>query len=441
MENKIIILGAGIAGISAAYHIQKKYPYAQIKVFEKTNDWGGLCGGFYVASSLGDFWFDHMVHLSFADNAYVQNIFHTSSKPIRHIPIPTNYYNNIWLKHPAQNNLYPLPIEEKIAVLKDMINNKNKKENLSNFEEWLYAQYGNYFTENFPLKYTRKYWSVEAKDLSTSWVSNRLYTPSLEEILQGAMSDQTPNTYYAQEMRYPESGHYRSFFQTLKEQIDITYNKEVSMIDTQKKIIFFSDNTQESYNHLISTIPITIMAKITDKAPKEVIYAAQNLKATSTAIVSLGFKKNDIAKNLWFYIYDEDKLFARVYSPSFKSPNNAPNGCSSLQAEIYFSDLKPLNVIINNQDPKTYLLNHTIDNFIQMGICKKEDIICQDFRILPYANVIFTHNMESNRSIVLKYLADKKIISCGRFGEWDYLWSDQSFLSGKNAAEKLELKK
>lgn len=439
MENKIIVLGAGIAGISAAYHAQQKYPHTQVKVFEKTNDWGGLCGGFYIKSDLGDFWFDHMVHLSFASNSYVQNTFHTSSKPIRHIPTPTNYYNNIWLKHPAQNNLYPLSTQEKVIALKDMIDNKNKKENLNNFEEWLRAQYGNYFTENFPLKYTRKYWSTEAKDLSTSWVSNRLYTPSLEEILQGAMSEQTPNTYYAQEMRYPESGQYRSFFKNLKDQINIIYNKEVCMIDTQEKSIFFSDGTKESYDHLISTIPITDMANLVDKAPQEVIHAAQNLKATSTAIISLGFKRNDIAKNLWFYIYDEDKLFARVYSPSFKSPNNAPNGCSSLQAEIYFSDLKPLKNMINNQDAKTYLLNHTIEKFIQMGICKKEDIICQDFRILPYANVIFMHNMESHRSIVLKYLIDKKIISCGRFGEWDYLWSDQSFLSGKNAIEKIDL--
>jgi len=29
------------------------------------------------------------------------------------------------------------------------------------------------------------------------------------------------------------------------------------------------------------------------------------------------------------------------------------------------------------------------------------------------------------------------IKSCGRFGEWDYLWSDQSFMSGKKAADKI----
>lgn len=50
---KIIILGAGIAGISAGFHAQKKYPDTEITIYEKSNDWGGLCGGFYVHSKNG----------------------------------------------------------------------------------------------------------------------------------------------------------------------------------------------------------------------------------------------------------------------------------------------------------------------------------------------------------------------------------------------------
>lgn len=38
---KIIILGAGIAGISAGFHAQKKYPDTEITIYEKSNDWGG----------------------------------------------------------------------------------------------------------------------------------------------------------------------------------------------------------------------------------------------------------------------------------------------------------------------------------------------------------------------------------------------------------------
>lgn len=430
---KIIILGAGIAGISAAYHIQKANLKMKVTIYEKTDDWGGLCGSFSITSPQGDFWFDNAVHLSFSSNQYVQEKFHNSSCPIYHTSPPTNYYHNTWIKHPAQNNLFPLSAQEKTLILKDIIENNNPKTNLSNFEEWLRAQYGNYFAVNFPMKYTKKYWTTDAKNLSTTWVGPRFYTPNLEEILYGAMSSDTPNTYYAQEMRYPQEGQYRSFFKTLASQAKIVYNKEAIKIDSKSKTITFSDNTTETYDTLVSTLPIPRIIKMIPAVPHEILESASNLKATSVALVSLGFSRPDIPKNLWFYVYDEDKLFARVYSPSHKSPANAPKGCSSLQAEIYFSDYKPLDSMTNSSENiQDFLLNHTISSFINMGICKKEDIICKDFRIIPYGNVIFTHNMEQYRNKVLDYIQSQGILSCGRFGEWDYLWSDQSFLSGKN---------
>ena len=51
--------------------------------------------------------------------------------------------------------------------------------------------------------------------------------------------------------------------------------------------------------------------------------------------ISVGLKTKNIPPYLWWYIYDEDILPARVYSPSLKSPDNVPEGCSSLQMEVY----------------------------------------------------------------------------------------------------------
>ena len=72
-----------------------------------------------------------------------------------------------------------------------------------------------------------------------------------------------------------------------------------------------------------------------------------------------------------------------------------------------------------------------------MGFDIKEDIIVSDVRFEPYANVIFDHDIYPNRRLVKKYLQANDIIPIGRFGEWAYLWSDQSLMSGVGAAKKI----
>jgi len=92
-----IILGAGISGISAEYHLRKK----GIKsiIYEKDSGWGGLCGNFEIDG----FRFDKAIHLSFTGNAYVKELFANSCQYHVHKPEPYNYYKNYWLKHPARN--------------------------------------------------------------------------------------------------------------------------------------------------------------------------------------------------------------------------------------------------------------------------------------------------------------------------------------------------
>ena len=109
--NKTVILGAGIAGLSAAYHLKQKGITSA--VFEQESDWGGLCGNF----SISGFRFDRFVHLSFAPDEYTQKMFDGTGGMHEHVPYPTNYYHGYWIKHPAQNNLHPLGTEEKINII------------------------------------------------------------------------------------------------------------------------------------------------------------------------------------------------------------------------------------------------------------------------------------------------------------------------------------
>ena len=71
-----------------------------------------------------------------------------------------------------------------------------------------------------------------------------------------------------------------------------------------------------------------------------------------------------------------------------------------------------------------------------MGLFTESEILQKDIRVKPYANVSFYLGMEDDRSLIREHLKEQKIYTAGRFGKWDYLWSDQSLLSGKDVVEK-----
>jgi len=422
MNEKIIIIGAGIAGLGASYALRKKN--IQSTILEKERDYGGLCGSFEI----NGFRFDRFVHLSHTQDETVKQLFLKSSPEIiTHIPNPYNIYKRKWIKHPAQNNLFPLEDEEKALVINDFLSRPKVHNEIQNYEQWLRLQYGNYFAEHFPMVYTRKYWMKEAYELRTEWVGKRLYQPSVDEVIQGSKSAETPMTYYAKEMRYPKTGGYRGFLEEFAQGADIRYHAEVSAIDTNHQIIYTKAGEVYNYDRLISSMPLPEIINCIKDVPEPVINAAKNLECTSGYHISIALKTKVIPPYLWWYIYDEDILAARVYSPSLKSPDNAPEGCSSLQMEVYCK-----RDIYSEQE----LYRRTIEKLIELRIIKREDILFTHIGFEKYANVIFTKPIYEARKIVRDYLSSIGIETIGRFGEWDYLWSDQSLMSGINVTNK-----
>ncbi len=366
---KTVILGAGIAGLGAAYACRRKG--GNPTVLEKDGTFGGLCGCF---SSRG-FTFDRFVHFSFTKEPEVLKIFNASAAGIiTHTPNPYNIYKRRWIKHPAQNNLFPLDADEKKRIIDDFLARPEGvgASGVSDYEQWLRLQFGDYFAEHFPMAYTRKYWMCEARELETGWVGRRLYQPSVEEVIRGAETDDTPLAYYAREMRYPRSGGFRSFFSSLAAGksvgggTDIRYNQKVTGIDPERKEVRTEDGNTYPYDRLYSSIPLPEYARLLRDVPERVACAMAGLRCTSGYHISVALKTKDIPPYLWWYIYDEDILAARVYSPSLKSPENAPEGCSSLQMEVYCRE---------GEYTERRLLDGTVGKLAEMGVIRPEDIL------------------------------------------------------------------
>ncbi len=421
LKVKNVVLGAGISGLACACELNRKGGKQNTAVFEAEDHAGGLCHSFKISG----FCFDSAVHLSFTENAAARKLFDRTSC-LTHQPDAASYYHPLWLKHPVAGNLYPMETDEKVKCIRSFVERKSDAE-IHNYGQWLRASYGDVIAERFYYVYTKKYWTAEPEELSTSWIGSRLSSPGLEKVLRGAFTDDTGTDYYAREMRYPAGGNgFETFLAPMRNLVDIIPGRRCVRLDLKQRYVQFQDQSRCCYEHLYSSIPLPDLVRCTVGAPENIRSAAAGLRASRISLVSVGIRNPDAAKWLWFYIYDRDILAARVNSPGIKCRENVPEGCSSLQFEIYHGP--------DERIDREAVIRNTKYALKKMEICKEEDIIFTDYRLLPYGNVIFYNGMEEKREEIREYYRKHHVTLMGRFGEWDYLWSDQSWLSGCRAA-------
>jgi protoporphyrinogen oxidase len=289
----ILILGAGIAGLGAALRARELGREAVI--VEERASAGGLLDNF----TIDGFRFDHAVHLSFASEPKVREIFDRTPY-LTHPADSTCFEDGRWLKHPVQNNLYPLPAEERVALLKSFLARPDSGD-VADYEAWLRHQYGDMIAERYPLRYTDKYWATPARELSTTWIGNRMRRAELDEIAFGMMTADTPNTYYTKEMRYPEAGGYKAFIQPLIDAATIRYGHRVTAIDPVRRVVEFANGQALHYQQLVSTLPLPLLVPMCAGAPQGVRQAAATLDATSIDLLWVGFKR-EVTRELWFFI-------------------------------------------------------------------------------------------------------------------------------------------
>jgi len=129
----LAILGAGIAGLGAAYRAAELGLPAV--VFEARDSAGGLLDNFVIDG----FRFDHAVHLSFATEPLVRNIF-DRTEFLTHSSESYCFETDRWLKHPVQNNLYRLTLQDRVDLIKSFLERPTVLRG-ADYESWRRHQY------------------------------------------------------------------------------------------------------------------------------------------------------------------------------------------------------------------------------------------------------------------------------------------------------------
>src|SRR5262245_44853516 len=151
-------------------------------VYDKNSYYGGHTASFRDAQG---FLFDLGPHISFTKDVRIQNLFaEYVDDQYETVQINlNNYWRGLRLTHPVQLHMHPLPRDLIVQIIGDFVTEQHGPEReISNYEDWLVASYGQTFAELFPMQYTRKYHLTSASNLTTDWVGPRMYRPSLEEV-------------------------------------------------------------------------------------------------------------------------------------------------------------------------------------------------------------------------------------------------------------------
>ena len=420
----ITILGAGLSGLSAAYHLKDGY-----MVLEKEREAGGLCRSVYTDGYV----FDYAPHILFTRDEYTRNLFFTllGDNLHTHERRAYIYMMNTYVKYPFEANLSPLPrsvIDECIQGVID----RNQSEP-HNFMEWIRSTFGEGVARHYMVPYNQKVWKHPLEMMNTDWIAGRVPSPSVEEMRRGAEGRQGkafgPNAVFW----YPKRGGIGALATQLSRGLNVSLGSTATELKPHGdgvKVVYMKDGRRRNVesDRVLSSLPLPEVVKMIDDAPEEVHRAAERLVHNSLVCVMVGVKRPHITDKHWLYFPEEDLAFNRISFPMNFSPQTTPEGRSSILVEVTYRD---------HADVEETKIRVLMD-LVKAGLIDADDEVetstAADFK---YAYVIYDQDHRKNVNIIHRYLESNRITPIGRFGEWEYHNMDKAIQSGKRAAEAL----
>ncbi len=427
----IAILGAGLAGLSATYHLGQA---KGVVVFEAKDHYGG-----HIYSWQRDgFTWDDGPHISFTMNEYVKDLFaECVDGEYEEVAIKaTNCYQGHWIDHPAQTALWQIPEPLRTRCLESFLENSKKTHTPpKNYEEWLHQAMGPVFADTFPAAYTRKYWTCEPRNLDVDWIGQRVMRPAVDDVVNSAKGPLPGGMYYVNDRspRYPSKGGFLSYCHKLAKGADIRYGKKLEQIDFGKRLLRFADGTQVTYRRLITTVPLPYLIKISTDAPDDVREAAGLLRSSQFWRIDVAVKHPRRRDDIWYYIYDEDMLSVRLSVMERFSPNNAPPEKTAIQVEVYGSTWKPLPTDL--EKVKATVIKELLEMRL---IDSPEAIESAEIGLVPTGQIIYDLNRREVLRRVNRFLDQQGVLRVGRYSEWKYLMSDACVLGGRRVSRHVK---
>jgi protoporphyrinogen oxidase len=432
----ILIVGAGLAGLSTAYHLSG-VPY---RVYEREQEVGGLCRSYKKDGFTFDYT-GHLLHFRQAEiKALVEKLL--AGKLQKHARQSFIYSHRTYTEYPFQVNTFGLPpevVRECLIGFIATLTNQQSGHPPTNrsFKEWILDNLGEGMAKHFMVPFNEKLWQVSLDELTSDWVSWLVPKPELTDVINGALGIKDKAFGYNPSFLYPTHDGIKVLPESFVSGIDgITHGAELMEVDSKRHRAIFYDRTQggsreERYESLVSTIPIPELVRRCVDFPAALKEAAAALRWVSVYNINLGVGRERVSEKHWIYFPELEYPFYRAGFPMNFSPSLGRPGCSSMYVEMSH---KP-----TEHQSMEQVIGQVRAGLERARILRPDDeLVVSDVKDLYYAYVYFDHHRAKVMPAILAELERRGIYSVGRYGRWEHTSMEDAIGQGKQVAERLK---
>ncbi|MFA7217385.1 MAG: FAD-dependent oxidoreductase [Dehalococcoidales bacterium] len=426
----IAVIGAGLSGM--CYGLHSKYPCV---IYEQNDEPGGICTSHMnrwgVPTDVGP-------HIFFSKNKQLLSFFLRFCIFEEFARKNNVLYKSKLIKYPFENYIGMLPKDERDYCVEAFKAKPKLKKPAVDLEEFFLSTFGEGIYNLYLRPYNEKLWKRPLSQLSAK-MANRIPKPPMQHILDAASGKYHEGFTHQAVFKYPAYGGCISMIQglyaSLPPGLEMRLTTEITKITILKsgklKLVgsVQGERIQETYDHVVSTIPLPILINsISPTPPAEVISAASRLKALGVYVTSVHALDASHRNSFAITIPSPKVSFHRMTMIDFFGKQYMPKYGSTVLVETTY---KHNSGIVDVEE----VHKNVISGLHKLGIVASINVLDSATRFYKWAYPVYTLTHTDDVKLITDWLNDKNILPLGRFGSFEYMNMDRVYEQAKQATK------
>ncbi|MEY2590923.1 MAG: hypothetical protein QOJ67_2907 [Acidimicrobiaceae bacterium] len=449
-QHNIVIIGAGPAGLTAAYELSKLGVPATVLEADT------VVGGISRTVEREGWRFDIGGHRFFTKVKEVEAFWHEILPDEDFLLRPRMsriYYEGKYYDYPlkAMNALRNLGFIESVrCVLSYVWARLRPPKDQRNLEGWISAQFGARLYQHFFKSYNEKLWGVPAHEISADFAAQRIKNLNLGKAIVNALlpkRNQTDITSLIEEFQYPKYGP-GMMWEACRDKVEAAGTEVVMRAPVVRlkhdggqvrSVVSTTDGveTEHPCTDVISTMPLPVMLRSMDPpADAKALAAADGLSFRDFITVALVVPAEYSFPDNWIYIHSPKVKVGRIQNFGSWSPYLIKEGrtCLGLEFFVFEGD-----EFWNSRDED--LIAQGKRELEVLGLVDADKVEAGYVVRMPKAYPVYDEDYRANVDLIRAWLAEhaSNVHPVGRNGMHKYNNQDHSMYTAMLTVENIAL--